>query len=309
MSSVFVQIASYHDYELQNTIYDAIEKSSKENDIYFGVHSVYYKNNNVKIPQLENVRYIMSKAPNNLGAGMGRYLAHYLYNNEDYYLQIDSHSRFLPNWDKLLIEDIDYYKTLGFKKPALSAYPAPYFFDEDENLIMPKGSPQNIEFVENDSFSKYLAPGNRGSIEDPVFRQKSVSAAFLFVAGPFMDVNKHLNFGPQEEFAIGLRLFTRGHDLLRPRVMAVYHYYYPYPLNKFNSPKRKNVWEDKGFHKTLEKLQNIGIEEHKNMIRTNKIGRYWLGEERSLQDYGDLVGIDFASETISYEKKMSNEPF
>ena len=53
---------------------------------------------------MDNVNIKYSKAPENIGVGMGRYLANQLYNGEDFYLQIDSHMTFVNNWDVKLVE-------------------------------------------------------------------------------------------------------------------------------------------------------------------------------------------------------------
>ena len=76
-----------------------------------------------------NVKVIKSKAPDNLGMGLGRLIAHGFYNDEDYYLQIDSHSRFDDNWDEKAINSIKEYQALGFKKPLITQYPKNYWHD------------------------------------------------------------------------------------------------------------------------------------------------------------------------------------
>ena len=136
--SIFIQISSYHDYELPKTIDNFINNSSGKNDIFFGVHYVFENEDNIKIQNYNNIRFIASKAPDNLSPGLGRYLAHSLYNNEDYYMVIDSHSRVCKDWDELLISDISYYKELGHNKPVLTSYPATYFYDVNGNEILKK---------------------------------------------------------------------------------------------------------------------------------------------------------------------------
>ena len=132
--SIFIQITSYHDYELEKTIRDAIAKSSGETELVFGVHSIFYEDNSWIEPvrEIPNVRLVESKAPDNLGMGFGRYLADRLYAGEDYYLQIDAHSRFDQNWDTFLIDEVNRHKANGFKKPLITNYPKPFWYDGDE---------------------------------------------------------------------------------------------------------------------------------------------------------------------------------
>ena len=107
MSKIFVQIASFNDKELYKTVMDCVNKSSGKNEISFGIHECYIDNKTIF--DLDNVSIEYSKAPQNIGVGIGRYIANKLYNNEDYYLQVDSHSRFKENWDLILINDIKNY--------------------------------------------------------------------------------------------------------------------------------------------------------------------------------------------------------
>jgi len=55
-----------------------------------------------------------------LGPYMARYISGKLYQGEQYYLQIDSHSEFVPGWDDKLIKMV---VDAPAKKPIISAYP------------------------------------------------------------------------------------------------------------------------------------------------------------------------------------------
>ena len=55
-----------------------------------------------------------------LGPYMARYLGAKFYRGEQYYLQIDSHSEFIPGWDDKLI---DMVVRAPARKPIISAYP------------------------------------------------------------------------------------------------------------------------------------------------------------------------------------------
>lgn len=55
-----------------------------------------------------------------LGPYMARYLGSKFYRGEQYYLQIDSHSEFVQNWDTKLIKMVE---DAPAEKPVISAYP------------------------------------------------------------------------------------------------------------------------------------------------------------------------------------------
>jgi hypothetical protein len=55
-----------------------------------------------------------------LGPYMARYLGAKFYQGETYYLQIDSHSEFVKDWDAKLIKMVE---PAPAKKPVISTYP------------------------------------------------------------------------------------------------------------------------------------------------------------------------------------------
>jgi hypothetical protein len=56
MSSIFVNMAAYRDFELTPTIINAIENSSGNHKINFGIHMSYLKELEINIPNLPNVK-------------------------------------------------------------------------------------------------------------------------------------------------------------------------------------------------------------------------------------------------------------
>jgi hypothetical protein len=66
--------------------------------------------------------------PSNLGVSKGRRLAHSLYKGEDYFLQIDAHTRFQKGWDQYLISQFKRAcKTVANQRVVLSGYPPAYW--------------------------------------------------------------------------------------------------------------------------------------------------------------------------------------
>jgi hypothetical protein len=299
MSSIFVNIAGYHDYEIVKTIQNLIDESSKEHSINFGIHSVFEEQDNIGIFKASNIKCIASKAPSNLGPALGRYMAHSLYDNEDYYLMIDSHTRLSKDWDKIFIDDINYYKKLGFEKPLLTAYPTTYWYEDGVEKRSPGSHlPQNIRFTsyENNSLKSIVLGGSRHAVYDNSIYQHSIAGGFCFGPGPFINFNEDISFS--EEFIVGAMLYTNGYDLLIPRSLIVYHYYNAPEKAGFEEFNRRSVWH------YPPNLENLGIllgksnETILNMIKENVVGKYCLGNKRSLEDYGKYLGISFDSEYL-----------
>jgi len=294
--SIFIQITSYHDYEIEKTIRDAIAKSSGETELIFGVHSIFYEDNSWIEPvrQIPNVRLIESKAPEHLGMGVGRYFAHKLYNGEDYYFQIDAHSRFDQNWDTFLINEINTHKANGIKKPLITQYPKPFWYEGDEEKIR-----QHEEVVtqfawkDKERFKKYRMP-MQGTVLNPEgnIYSISVSGGSIFTEGEFLEPNE-LIFADGEEIFIAARAYTHGYDLMVPSQMFMFHLYY----GSEGKNKRRLVPED--WPNETRDLGHISGEEIK-LVLTGEgvVGKGRLGTERTLSDYGKFCGLDFTTGEI-----------
>lgn len=80
-----------------------------------GITSKACESNSINQIKLFNVNESES-----LGPYMARYLSSKFYMGEQYYLQIDSHSEFVQDWDKKLIKMVE---DAPSKRPIISAYP------------------------------------------------------------------------------------------------------------------------------------------------------------------------------------------
>jgi Glycosyltransferase (GlcNAc) len=288
MASIFVQIASYHDYELPRTIKDCIEKSSGNNTINIGVHHTFVNNDDIVLPEFENVKYYISKAPENIGMGKSRLLAHQFYNNEDYYFQVDSHSRFKENWDVLLINDVVYYQKNGFEKPLITCYPQAYRY-VDFKVVTTQADVTKITFSET-------SPGNFISSKIPLQHastnsygnifSRSLSGGSIFTLKDFISPNLKIA-GHGEEIFLAAMAYTNGYDLLLPTNNVLFHLYYDYedPIKCL----RKMVWDD--YSDEWNKISIESLTFIKNVLSGNLKGV--LGTSRTLEDFEMYTGLNF----------------
>ena len=107
MEKIFIQIASYRDSQLLPTIRDCIKNSCHPENLIFCIawqHSIEdewdtldeYKND-------ERFRIIDIDCKDSKGVCWARNQIQQEYDNEEYTLQLDSHHRFIENWDTELI--------------------------------------------------------------------------------------------------------------------------------------------------------------------------------------------------------------
>jgi len=296
MASIFVQIPSYHDFELSRTIMDCLNKSSGKHSINFGVHLTYFEKNNIDLPNIENVKYSISIAPENIGVGSSRYLANEFYNGEDYYLQIDSHMRFAELWDIALINNYLSYKSMG-ANPVISAYPGAYEYEDFAVKILDqKAEITYIDFIPELSFQDNYVPHQRAveNIENNVF-SRSVSAASIFSSGEIASIkpNKKIFFWG-EEILTAARLYTHGFDLMLPEHQSLYHLYY----NHENGYKNLRRQVSADFPSICSELEIQSKSELKRIIEQDIKGPQELGTKKSLKDYESFAGVSFIDKKI-----------
>ena len=102
--SIFISIPSYQDPLLLETICSAYENAEHKDQLRFGVceqaetgidlESIKFKH----LINYELVHPLMAKGPCWARARIQNFI-----NNEQYYLQIDSHTIFAKNWDRILV--------------------------------------------------------------------------------------------------------------------------------------------------------------------------------------------------------------
>ncbi len=302
MASIFVQIAAYRDLEVTPTILDAIKQSSGNHTINFGVHTVYVDESEINVPDLPNVKHAESKAPENIGLGIGRALAHQFYDGEDYYLQCDSHSRFIKGWDEVAIHSVLNYQIQGIAKPILTMYPANYWYPSltakyVERDPLPEGHLSNISFHENpDQFRATRIPLQTamGPIPDGNRFVKSVSGGSIFTVKGFLPFNTDIAFYG-EEIWLAARAYTHGYDIMVPDQQYMYHLYYNHTTDAAIN-KRKILWND--FPDEFNALDKISKDLIFKTLTEGTTGEMLLGTDRTIAEYGVFAGLDFVNGEI-----------
>ena len=300
MSSIFIQISAYEDHELHKTIMDCIKKSSGNNELHFGIN-VVFKDYDIFIPSVPNLKIQKSKAPLNLGVGIGRYIANQFYDGQDFYLQVDAHTRFASNWDELIIESYNLYKNEGCN-PVLTTYPSPYWYEEGkEKLEENPGTSaidfrtENIDLFKTTKFFHQYSKATDGSIFT-----KSISGGSVFSSGDIASIlpnKKMFNWG--EEMLYAIRLFTHGYDLMIPQKQYLYHLYYNHEKPEGNF----RALSGNDFPSEVNQIAEESNKEIYRIITNNIISDEGLGDKRTLDDY--WYYIDLSEDLISIAKNKT----
>lgn len=303
MNTIFVSIASYRDPELLPTIKDCIQNAKHPENLVFAIgwqHSSEdlwdtldeYKDD--KRFRIVDISYEKSQ-----GVCWARNLIQREYQGEDYYFQLDSHHRFIPNWDSELIDMINYLQCKGHYKPVISAYLPSYFPDAD-----PSGRLSEVWMLNIDRFlpegAIFLRPqGLDGwkDLKEPV-QSRFLSGHFIFTVGSFVtEVPYDPNFYFHgEETSLAARAYTHGYDLFNPHKVYAWHEYTRQGKKKHWDDS--TVWgeRDKASYARFRKL--FGMDEGCTPCTRNALRPFVFGEVRTLEDYERYAGLKFSTRQI-----------
>jgi glycosyltransferase involved in cell wall biosynthesis len=285
--SIFVSIAAYRDPECQYTVESLLNQASNSDNIKIGVlwqnlpeDGECFAN---RVPQ--QVSLIECNALSSKGACWSKNISNLLYSGQDYFLLIDSHSRLIKDWDKLMIEVLLETKA---DNPILSTYPTEYT------------PPNNCsEYTVHMAISKFTDSGvldfqgiRHDNISDFAFtkpkRTPLLSGGFIFSKGNFIEecpYDPNLYFRG-EEMSMSVRAFTHGWDSFSPNIRLVNHYYDRICPRHWDDNNNWNSMEVK----SVQKIQD--------MLDGQDVGIYGLGTKRTLKEFEELAGVNFETKEI-----------
>ena len=319
--SIFISIASYQDPLLVSTLFSAYKNAQNKDQLIFSVCD--QSDNGIKVEEIgfrnqihyEHVDPLFSKGP-----CWARHRAQSFFNNEDYFLQIDSHTQFAPNWDRTFINQLSKISSLKsddayFNKPVITSYPRGFEvidFEKGEfGLHMEDKFTQVIMYRKDSlfssgSFSRQIGmPTQSKNITHAIL----MAAGCIFAEGSFV---KEIPYDPNyyfygEELSMALRAFTHGYSFFHIPDAPLFHLY-----TDISNLPRKLHWdpEDDGNRaikwteldrKSLNRLDDLfagNVEEPMN-----------LGNERSLDDYALISGIDLKNNVVLDLEKATKSNF
>lgn len=252
-----------------------------------------------------------------LGPAVARYYASKLWGGETYFMQMDSHLEFAPDWDTKYIGEVKASK--NFPKSVLSSYP-PGFTDFGKykggtpgaRLCTCQFSPNGVE-----SHIIRINTGSNCKGDEPRPTQIAfIAAGFFFARAEFLiDVP----FDPYvpwcfmgEEIALSMRAWTKGWNIYAPRQNLIAHQYRP---GRLGLPKFwESVGRDSGRPGLNTRLQAHVIRRIKHMVgypgdaveslvqegddvMLTEFEHYSLGTTRTREAYLELTNIDVVAET------------
>jgi len=297
--TIFVMIASYRDPELVPTIKDCIQKAKFPHRLSFGIcwqHDASDDWDNLdEFKNLPNFTIMDVPALESKGACWARHHIQNMWTDQKYVLQLDSHHRFIENWDEVLIAMMG---LTGVNKPFITAYVAPY--NPKDSKLSCEG-PYKIDAKFSNDIILFTPSHVDNYLEmTKPFPTRFASGHFFFTLGNHC---RECLYDPDlyftgEEISLSVRSFTLGYELFHPHRNVIYH--------EYTRNGRTKHWDDfcdesKKQGKVKQTWGEIDLSSKdrvrvllKQLVHPNiDLGKYVLGTERTLEEYELYAGINF----------------
>lgn len=317
---ILVSIASYRDNQCPSTIKNLAKNADRPDLLRFVVcqqNSILEEDclkwcksspSPACKPGIVNIERL-----NNLearGPTWARWRIQQEWTGEEYFLQIDAHTRMVPHWDTILKKQL---AECPSQKPILTQYPLEFDIVDEKDRGDPKKENWQLEknrsglfvdkFGKEDGFTRIQSNYTTDKPSRP-FRSDCWAAGFSFSKGDFVleagydPYTPFIFFG--EEMDIALRAYTHGWDFFSPRTSVVFHNY--------KREHRSTFWE-KPEQRPLEILSRFRLyvrmgyidskdipEKYKFILQ--EIDKWSLGCERTIEEWEKQSKVNIRDQTI-----------
>lgn len=287
---IFIQIAAYRDPELLPSMCDAVIKAKHPERLHFGIcfqerrESPDYES----LLHFPGCRVIQMEPEKATGVCAARTLTQTLWQGEAYTLQIDSHARFVQDWDELLLA---MHRACG-EKAILTAYCPAYV----------PGEPLEPHPIAHTLGADYFnAYGSLMLMARTPLTNMAAPVPGAFWSGHFSfadaQVIETVPYDPNlyfhgEEITYAVRAWTHGYNLFYPNQAICYHFY--------ERAGRATHWTE---HKDFFARDVLSQQRVRRLLGmeqgSDNFGRQGLGDKRSLREYEQWSGVEFAAMRVA----------
>lgn len=314
---IFISIASYRDMQLVPTVEDLLAKADEPALLRFGICWQHGPEQS-SLRFSDDPRFKILDVPwqESRGACWARAKIMELWQEEQWFLQVDSHCRFVKGWDTKLVRTM---AQCGRPKPVISTYAtafSPANPDSGAREILEDG-PQVValEMFTSDGIPKLKPIGLPASADQsrPV-AARFLAAGFIFAQGSFV---RDVPYDPElyffgEEISMTLRAYTSGYDLFHPVESIVWHdYVRAYATRHWEdhtepasqTDKETAAWGD------LDLWSRNKVVSLLNGDRSGEIpAMFDLGTSRTKEDYEAYAGLSFRLRKAQDYTRRALEP-
>ena len=302
--SIFISIASYQDPLLLETICSAYENAENKESISFGVCEQAESGIDIKSIKFHNqIEYelldpVMAKGPCWARARIQNFMR-----DEEYFLQIDSHTIFAKNWDRILLNYHSWIEKNSQNDFVISGYPRGFKPNKELTnfeLNTEYKETLGITFRENRIFED-----GHYSMQKSFPAKTNLPARGLLVAGGFIFTKRKfvekIPYDPEfyfhgEELSVALRLYTNMWDVVHVPRVPIFHLY-----TDVNNLLRKLHWDPEDEKNRVLKWNELDKKSKDRLtdLIFNKIeGPFGLGSLRTIEEFNKISGIDLLNKEI-----------
>jgi hypothetical protein len=298
MDKIFISIAAYRDPDLVNTVKSFYDNAYNRDSLFFSLVSHEEEDNILDFSFLPKNQYSYQKIDYRLAQGVcsGRYLANSLLSSDyKYFMQTDSHSRVIKNWDLEVIKCYIKCKNKWGNDFLFTKYPHGFNFDwslGDYIAVLPENNNtlHKVVPVWDDFESLYLLEWKE--LEDTEFGDLVYGFAANCVFGSAVAMLK-IPYDPflyfhGEEITLGVRAYINDVPLVSPPINFLYTNY-----DRENG-KRNFHWEDDISWSIRDKYSRIRIN---NIFKKKNLGIFGLNDLNKYEELQKNSGIDFENKT------------
>ena len=302
MDTIFVSIAAYRDPDLVATLDDCLAKAARPDRLHFGI--CWQHAPDERLPdRLDDPRFrkLDVDARDSQGACWARARTMSLFDDEDWYLQLDSHHRFIQDWDTRLIDQAALTES---PRPLLTTYAAAFSRGQEPNAR------EQVTQLDFDRFTDegIILTKARLIVEPPPtpIPARFVSAHFLLAPGQFVS---DVSYDPElyftgEEITLAIRAFSHGYDLFHPVKHILWHDY--------TRAYRPLHWEDhvaaSGAGPAWGQRNSASLAKISRFLANPEVGRHSLGTARTFDDYEAYAGVSFRSRRVQDYTRLGHVP-
>lgn len=312
---ILVSIASYRDNQCSSTLKNIINNADNPEMLVIYIcqqNSIFEKDcmeslsdEEKKVAHIERLNHTKARGPT-----WARWRIQQKWSGEEYFLQVDAHTRMVKGWDTILKNQL---LRCPSPKSCLTQYPLEYDIVEEKDrnnqelerwqVDKKRGGLYVQKFSNPDGFYRIQSDFTTENRSSP-YKATCWAAGFSFSKSEFI---KDASYDPNtpflffgEEMDIAARAWTHGWDFYSPSETVIFHNY--------KRDHRNTFWE-KPNQRPLEILSRFRIyvrlgyispldipEEYKFIL--NNIDKYPLGTERSLEDWERETNISIKKEDV-----------
>jgi hypothetical protein len=289
--SIFISLASYREPELLFTIESALKNADKPQDLHFGVYSQVNEGEHPDLSHIPNITEIVVPASEARGPGYARAQVMKMFDDQDYFLQVDAHSIFAKSWDTKVVNLYNKIRNeTRNDKVIISFWGKPYMRDFDTNeVILDKYQNGNwdVNVPHYTELVRYKESWIGSRVEIPKSMNYHESACAL---GGFIFADKRIvDEVPYdediawtgEEIMFSVRAYTRGWKIFSPRMLLLYHNY-----ERHDNPR---VWNDKP--QNWKEYEEKGRRKMYEAMTLKLDGTYGIGDKDLYREFQDKFGV------------------